>query len=367
MTRKPLSVLTAIVLLAVAALIGWRVLRPAEVVEAAKDPYPVAQILPAGVTGKTTLAPLIVDGRLRVYAGERSIKADAPVGARLMITPRWSYRRWPAKLSGLVAIGATVVSRWDDGLLVALDGRTGKVLWKANGPVATAFTGRTGSDAVYAPPGLFTSGSTVLTLDRGQLTAWSVSDGTQRWSTTLPAGCIAGFTTVGGSFACGVGAWDVTTGKPLRSWPVGPSTPVGCEVAGSACPGLRDAAGQEWDVTAARPTTGGLHLTTDGGAVTASGTAVWRWPSQATILGVRGEHVILLADVDLVVLDARTGAQLSRFPLYVPDERVEPWKPYRWQLTGAWLALERLRPGAGTDPSEPNHFYTVDPVIIAAL
>ncbi|MFI5932518.1 PQQ-binding-like beta-propeller repeat protein [Actinoplanes sp. NPDC051494] len=382
MTRKLFSALAAVVVLVVSALIAYRVLRPAEVVETATEPYPVARTAPAaGVLGKITMAPLIVDGRLRVYAGERLVKADAPVDAETMFTPLWSYRRWPEKLTGVVASGTTVVTSWDNAELVALDARTGKIRWRSPGTAAQAFDGRTGSAAVWSPPGLHVAGTTILDVDsRRTLTAHEAAAGTQLWSVELPAGCVDGFVTVGGNYVCGEGAWDTTTGKPARSWPVGPSTPVGCDVARSACAGLRDAAGQGWLTATNRPTRtpalddpsatagGGLVLTTADGKVTASGQAVWTWPGEATILGVRGQKVALLAaDFSLVTLDVTTGAQLARFPLYVDDERVEPWKPTGWQLTDTWLAIERIHIDAGTDPHEPNHFYTVDPVILAAF
>ena len=59
----------------------------------------------AGVIGTLAAAPLIVDGRLRVYAATRQIRADAPVDARTQRSPFWSYRRWPAQLIGVVAVG----------------------------------------------------------------------------------------------------------------------------------------------------------------------------------------------------------------------------------------------------------------------
>jgi len=94
---KLLRVAAAVAVLAAAVLIGWRGLAPAEVSEPASGALPVAATLPPGVTGKTTMAPLIVDGRIRVYAGDRLVKADAPVEAKTMYTPRWSYRRWPER------------------------------------------------------------------------------------------------------------------------------------------------------------------------------------------------------------------------------------------------------------------------------
>jgi hypothetical protein len=69
--------------------------------------------------------------------------------------------------------------------------------------------------------------------------------------------------------------------------------------------------------------------------------------------------VLLTPDRRLIVLDAATGAQRAVFPLYVPDERVEPWNPDGWQLTDGYVAVQRLQSDAS--------FYTTDPVVIAAL
>ena len=391
---KLLRVAAAAVVLAAAALIGWRVLAPAEVLAPAASAYPVAATLPPGVTGKTTLAPLIVDGRLRVYAGERLVKADGPVESKTMSTARWSYRRWPERLTGIVAVAATVVTRWSDGDVVALDGRTGKLAWRAGGPGAEPFAGRTGSAAVWAPPGLHPAGTSVLITDGRQLIARAAADGTQRWAVPLPPGCDDGFVTAGGRYVCGAGAWDVLSGAVVRGWPTGPFTAVGCDVARSGCAGLRDGSGQGWLTGGRRPerapaldspdatAAADLVLTASGGAVaapgvTASGGAVvafragrevWRWSGAAQVLGVRGGRAVLLAaDRRLIVLDAETGALRAEFPLYVPTERVEAWKPGRWQLTDSYLAVERLQPSAGTDPDEANHFYPIDPVVIASL
>ena len=382
MIGKLLRALAVVVVLLAAGLVGWRTLAPAEVVEPATEPYPVAAMLPAGVTGKTTMAPLIVDGRLRVYAGARLVKADGPVEAKTMYTPRWSFRRWPERLTGIVAVGSMVVTRWSDGDLVALDGRTGTIAWRTPGPGAADFAGRTGSAAVWAPPGLHTAGTSVLVTDGRRLIARAIADGTQRWTADLPRGCGDGFVTAGGRYVCGAGAWDVISGQPVRGWPAGPSAAVGCDVARSACAGLRDASGQGWLVGGRRPerapaldapeatAAGDLVLSAAGGAVTASraGNPVWRWAGEARVLGARADKVVLLTPDDrLVTLDARTGVPLATFPLFVKDERVGAWKPNLWQLTDGYVAIERLRPGASADPAEPNHYYTVDPVIIAAI
>lgn len=366
--------LTACVLLAAAGLIGWRTLGPAEVLEPAVEPYPVAATLPAGVTGKTALAPLIVDGRLRVYAGPRVVKADAPVDATTMYTPRWSYRRWPERLTGLVAAGPVVITRWSDGDLVALDGRTGTIAWRS--PTDPVFDppADAGSGTVWAPLDLHVTGTSVLINNGRRLAAYAVADGAQRWAAQIPRDCGAGFVTAGGQYVCAAGAWDVLSGQPVPDWPAGPSTAVGCDVADSSCAGLRDGSGQGWLTGAGRPeqapaldapqatAAGDLVLSTAGGEVVASraGSPIWRWAGQARVLGVRAGKVVLLTpDERLVTLDAATGAQRAAFPLYVQNERVEPWEPGRWQLTDAFVAIERLAPGA-----KP---YPTDAMIIAAI
>ena len=380
MIRKPLHVLTAVVVLAAAGLIGWRVLAPAEVLETATDAYPVASMRAPGVIGKLTMAPLIVDERIRVYAGKRLVKADGPVDARMTVTARWSFRRWPAQVSGVVALGSTVMTRWTDGVMVALDGRSGTVAWRAEVPAGEPFAERTGATAVWRPPGLYVTGDGVLVSDGRKLLALSAADGSTRWTTDLPPGCAQPFVTAGGQFVCGEGAWDVASGKPVRGWPVGPSNALGCDVARSRCAGLRDAAGQGWLTDGPRavrtpaldaPETtagGGLVLSTAGGAVTASGAATWTWPGEASVLGVRGTKVVLLTlSRRLVILDARTGAQTALFRMYVRKERVESWRANLWQVTESYVAVERLQQDAGRDPAEPNHYYTMDPSIIAAI
>jgi hypothetical protein len=373
---KLLRVAAAVAVLAAAALIGWRVLAPAEVLEPAAGAYPVAATLPPGVAGKLAMAPLIVDGRIRVYAGKRLVKADGPVEAKTIYTARWSYRRWPEQLTGIVAVGSTVVTRWSDGDLVALDGRTGKIDWRATGPGGGSFTGRTGSEAVWAPAGLHTAGSSVLVSDGRQLVA--VADGKRLWAVTLQPGCGDGFVTAGGRYVCGSGVFDVTTGSSVRGWPAGPFTAVGCDVARSGCAGLRDGSGQGWLTGSALPerapaldapaatAAGDLVLTPSGSAVVVSraGREVWRWAGPAEVLGVRAGRVALLTpNRRLVVVDAVTGEQRGVFPLYAVDERVEAWKTGRWQLTDSYLAVERLLPSSGAEPG----FYSLEPVVIAAF
>ena len=380
MQRVVLRTLLALVLLAAAGLIGWRVLAPAEVVEPATGGYPAPERRGPGVTGRTADAPLIVDGRIRVFAAPRMVKADAPVGAKTMTTPRWSFRRWPQQLSGIVAVGATVVSRWSDGELVALDARTGRVAWRAGGPAAGGWPGeRNGMTAAWAPPDLFTAGSLVLARGAGRVTAVDVGTGATRWQGDCAG---AGFTTAGALLVCGDRVRAAATGAVLPGWPAGPYTPVGCAVASSGCAGLRDGAGRGWLATGARPerataldapdsTALIVERSTAGGRVPSAfafstgatvvarspltGDELWRWsgPGGATVLGSGPDTVYLLtADRLLVAVDASTGEVRLRFPLVVSREGTA-WTPGGHLVAGGYVVVERRE---GDEPFAPESF-----------
>jgi hypothetical protein len=328
MFRVLLRSLAALVLLAVTVLVGWRVLAPAEVRATAATPYPAAASHGPGVTGRTNVAPLIVDGRVRVYAAKRQIRADGPVDAKSVNTARWSLRRWPAQVSGVVASGTTVVSRWSDGLLIATDVRTGAEAWRVDTSLpAPAYDGhRTGASTVWAPVGLHVAGDAVLVRAGVRLSAFAVSSGARRWAISLPAGCTGGLVTRTGQYVCATGGYSVTSGAPLSTYEKGPLT---CDVALSGC------------VSASVPVGGRL-------------------------LGVSaGRLVVLTAERHLRVLSS-SGAVLSDFPLAVGTEKLT-WKPGLWQVTDKWVAIERLTGDGPADPDAPEHYFTVDTVIIAAI
>ncbi|MEU8658112.1 PQQ-binding-like beta-propeller repeat protein [Actinoplanes philippinensis] len=253
MTRVLLRIMAAALLLAVSGLIGWRVLAPAELSASAttpNPPTPSTKLL--GVTSRLNVAPLIVDGTVRVYAAKHQVRADGPVTARAVYTARWSFRRWPEQLSAVVASGTTVITRWSDGKLVAIDARTGEVRWRADGPEAPGFAGhRTGAATVWDPPGLRLAAGTLLVTEGQTLSGYAASTGQSIWTATVPAGCVNGFTTSGDAYLCATGVYDATTGAALTGWPAGPYQPVGCET--SNCDAFRDGAGQGWLATTAVP------------------------------------------------------------------------------------------------------------------
>ncbi len=376
--------LLALVLLVAAGLIGWRVLGPTEVLQPATDGYPVAERRGPGVTGRAASAPLIVDGRIRVFAAPRLVKADAPVGARTMTTPRWSFRRWPQQLNGIVAVGTTVVSRWSDGELVALDARTGRITWRAAGPAAGGWTGEgSGATAVWAPPGLATAGAVVVARGGGRVAAFDAGTGAARWQGDCAG---PGFLTTGSRLICGAQVRDAGTGAAVTGWPAGPHTPVGCGVASSTCAGVRDAAGRGWLTAGPQPQRAAALDAPDGTALmvertTAAGRVpsafafttgatvvarspvtggeLWRWtgPGGATVLGSGPDTVYLLTgDRNLVALDASTGEVRMRFPLMASREGTD-WTPGGHQVAGGYVVVER-RVTAGS--------ITIEPFILAA-
>jgi hypothetical protein len=381
-TRVLLRWLLAVVLVVAAVLFGWRVLAPAEVLAPASTPYPALPVHRPGVTGRTSVAPLIVDGRIRVYAAKRQVRADAPVDGKTLFTPRWSFRRWPQQLAGVVAIGPTVISRWSDGELVAIDGRTGEIAWRSAGPQAPGYTGhRTGAATVWAPPGLHVAAGAVVVTAARKVTAYDVGTGTRRWQIDVPAACADGFTTVGHQYLCATGAYDTRSGQPLGDWPAGPYTPLDCDVAASDCTALRDGAGRGWfvDGMAPRPAAaldrpgstvaaGHVFFPIDGGLATAdpAGGIGRRFP-EGQVLGASYGNVVLLgADRRLREVDPATGTVVADYRLAVG---IEPssWKPGLHQVASGYVAIERLSGHGPADPDAPNHYFTVDTVVIGAL
>ncbi|RIV32634.1 outer membrane protein assembly factor BamB family protein [Micromonospora radicis] len=408
--RRIMAAVSAAVLVAVTAVVAYRVLAPAEVSTTARADYPVAVSREAGVVGRLPVAPLVVDGRLRVYAAARQVYADAPVDGRHRSTPYWSYRRWPAQVSGVVADRTTVVSHWSDGVLVALDARTGRVAWRVDGPApAEGWTARrTGAGAVWDPPGLFLAqavdGQPVLVVSGPRRVAgFGLADGRQLWSTEVDGGCRTDVGTTGyGQFAvldqcaepAAVEFHEVSSGAVTR-WqpPDGPAgwgvTPLGCVTDRVRCGGLRvtgpaDDGGTGWLLGAGDPTPApaldpadaelvdGWAIRAADGAVTgrdaATGKERWRRTDLGAvrIVAVQSGRVHLLTETnELITLDPRTGAERSRFPVAVGADGLG------WALGSAYagdgyLALERLREPVARDADDQRYFFTAEPVVLVA-
>ncbi|MGC5017466.1 PQQ-binding-like beta-propeller repeat protein [Micromonospora sp. DT47] len=410
--RRPVVVAVAALLaLVAAAAIGYRVLAPAEVSTPAKGDLPPAGTPAIGTVGRLPVAPLIVDGRLRVYAAERQVYADQPADSRYRVTPFWSYRRWPAQLNGVLAEGTTVVSRWSDGKLVALDARTGRVAWRADGPEPGAgFTSRrTGAATVWDPRGISVAagppGRPVLVVSgEGRLRGYALADGGELWRVDGDPDCRTDLGTTAAGRVVSVDSCagpatvefrDVATGGVATRWRPPDAgteltvTPVGCLTPRSQCRGLRtsgpgDAAGRGWLVGPGEPVAaptldvedvtlaGDLAVGNIGPVLTGrearTGKERWRRGDLGEVRVIATEpgrvHVLTGAK-ELVTLDSVTGAERSRFPLTVGREGTG-WDPGRAYAADGYVAVERLREGARPDDDDPAWFLTAEPVVLAA-
>jgi len=419
--RYLLLAVGVLVPLAATTIVGYRVLAPAESLTLARDPYPALRRPSVGVAAELARAPLIVDGRLRVYAAERQVWADTPVGNRFETTPFWSLRRWPYQVVGVVAApGPLVVSKWSDGALLAIDARTGAVAWRASSPVgADRYTGgRTGAVTVYEPPDLATGraadGRTVvISVGAAAVVAFDAASGATLWRADVPASCTGTAFTGPGLFArldtCAdpplLRRWDLATGDPLPDWrPPGAAgdweiTPLGCATGRSECVAARtrSAAGEEqgwllgrgiqaapalsapdtWPVGELVVGPGG-GLDGASGEITArslrDGTPQWTWRppqgsvdgSPARIVAVERTAIYLVTQGrTLVVLDPETGRELGRSPLQRFNRPAPPWTLGHVHARHRFVVIERVRdpviPGAG----ERGHFLGARPVLIA--
>ncbi|MFU8854961.1 PQQ-binding-like beta-propeller repeat protein [Micromonospora sp. SL1-18] len=409
--RRIMVALAAVLAVAAAVTVGHRVLAPAEVDTVARGAYPAAPAPPAGVIGRLPVAPLIVDGRLRVYAGTRQVYADQPVDGGHRTTPFWSYRRWPAELVGVLADGTIVVSHWSDGRLVALDARTGRVSWRADGPVPGLVPKprRTYASTVWNPAGLHVArtadGRAVLVAaGPGLLDGYDLADGRRLWRVDRERGCIgvAGTTASGdliGLDACPkpvtIEFRDAVTGAVRTRWrpPGAPKDlvviPVGCREGRSGCRGVRvagpdDSPGRGWLLGSGKPVAapaldgtdteldGEQALGTSAGVVTArsarTGAERWRRTDlgPVRILAVRPGRVYLLTERnDLVTLDPATGAERSRFPMDIGRDGTG-WRPGRAYAGDGYVAVERVRQRAGPDDDDQAYFPMAEPVLLAA-
>ncbi|MFG1675600.1 PQQ-binding-like beta-propeller repeat protein [Micromonospora sp. NPDC049282] len=410
--RRAVVALVAVLAVAASVAVVARVLAPAEVETVARGPYPEAPAPAAGVIGRLPVAPLVVDGRLRVYAGARQVYADQPVTGRHRVTPFWSYRRWPATLVGVLAQGTTVVSRWSDGTLVALDARTGRVAWRADGPEPAPVPKprRTFAAPVWDPVGLHvarTAGGLDVLLAAGPeaLGGYALADGRRLWHADVGQGCRVDVGSTASGEMVGVDSCagpasvelrDAATGAVRTRWrpPNAPDrlvvTPVGCRDGRSGCRGLRTAgpggeSGRGWLVTdpgepSAAPgldvpgvvLDGERVVDTSGGVVVGrsprTGEELWRRADihPARVLAVEPGRVHLLTDRrELVTLDPLTGATRSEFVLDLGRDGIG-WRPGRAYAVDGYVAVERVREEATADDDDQGYFLMAESILLAA-
>ncbi|MEV6693320.1 PQQ-binding-like beta-propeller repeat protein [Micromonospora sp. NPDC051196] len=406
--RRIVAAATATGVAAALALVAYRVLAPAEVSTTARGDYPALSRPAPGVVGRLPVAPLIVDGRLRVYAAQRQVYADQPADGRHRSTPYWSYRRWPATLDAVVASGTTVVSRWSDGDLVALDARTGQVTWRATGPepARKRAARRTGTAVVWAPRGL----SVVRTADgrdavvssgAGEMRAVDLAGGAQLWRAEVELDCREpiGSSTSGQLLTvehCDgpavVEFRDAATGavddrwRPSEAGDELTATLIGCGPTG--CAGLRtagpgDVATRGWllgpggpvpapmldgpdaelfDATAVTLANGVLT-----GRAVRNGTERWRASvGPGRLIAVQsGRAHVLTEKNELVTLELTTGRQLSRFVLNAGSDGTG-WALGTAYAADGYVVVERLRRPIDPDGDDHAYYFTAEPLILAA-
>jgi outer membrane protein assembly factor BamB len=406
--------------LAATGLVGYRVFRPGELVDAAKSSYPsTAAVAQPMVYGTLLATPLLVDLQLRVYAAKRDVYADTPVDVKSSLSHFWSYRRWPAQVTGVVAVGATVVSLWSDGAVVALNAAKGDVVWRADvpQPPGTGFTGRrTGASTVYQPRNLLTAGSAIVVVGTQGTTAFDAPSGRQLWhlaptrcqdvagsasgsaspaasasaSAAASADDRAGFstfttpTTFVAVDTCGTPtttAVDAGTGEP-RDWPRADLRPLGCATGRSMCTGMVAGDGRGWTIASdgtpapARGLAAPGTWLVDGVAVrqlpdgsvegrrASDDTPLWTSDAGTVVAVEKGAvHLMSAGHRELVTLKPSDGSMLSWYRFVVKDSG--PFDVGTVYATDRFLFIERARPGATSDQPDGAYFYPSPNVVVA--
>jgi outer membrane protein assembly factor BamB len=408
--RPAVIVVAAVVLLAATAGVAYRVLAPAETVSPATAPYPATgeQAQP-GRYGNLAAAPLILDGRLRVYAEKRRVWADSPVTSKMLVTPFWAYRRWPAELVGVAGFERpgqpVVVSLWSDGALVALDGTAGRIAWRTTVEPGGRYEGRrTGSKTVYEPTGLLSAQSTsdgppVLLVSRaGHVRAYDPWDGRQRWERRIEGDpkCHDEFTAAttyldldNCASPPAVDILDAGTGRPVERWsppgaqPGADITPWGCALGRSGCQLLSVAPGGNFRIGTAgdvlpEPYAHPDNQLVSGDSVVAwtpggyaqarsrvTGDELWRTPITGYVAAADSSRVYVVdPDEHLTVLDLRTGAQREQILLRDIGEHDHPtWWVWHVYVHDGFVALERMASENARDP-DSRYFWSKFPVVL---
>lgn len=391
--------LIAVLLLLVTGGISYRVFVPRDTLDSAQGAYPAAAQATPTLYGSVLYAPLLVDGRLRVYAADREVWADKPVDFRSSMSPYWAYRRWPAQLLGVAAVGTTVVSRWTDGQLVAIDATRGTVAWRTAGPGSdSGYTGRrTGAATVYSPVGMYTASDVLIVTSDTEVSGYAVATGRLLW-TNSSSRCATYFTgpsvfvaVPGCQPSSGVEVYRASDGRRI-AWPAldqggtGSVAPFGCTVGRSGCRGVRTAADawligadgalsespaladpRSWPVgdVAVAPGPGGT-LT---GTSLAGGRRLWSWPATggapagAQVVAVEPDAVHVLTTArDLITLDPADGLELCRISLLAHGNAM--FDPGHVYAANRFVFVERLRPGAKESEPDPSYYIPSPNVLV---
>ncbi|MEU4681147.1 PQQ-binding-like beta-propeller repeat protein [Micromonospora sp. NPDC023737] len=417
--RAPWWVWAAVVAAAVALVscisVPLLVLRPGSRLSPAEVPYPAPAAASVGVVAQLRAAPLILDGRLRVFATQNDVWAE-PLTAPDGTDSYWSYHRWPAEVVGVVAFGAAgtappvVVVKWSDGLLVALRADSGDIAWttRVQTKDSDEYWGRrTGTRTVYGDGTLFSlysarSGSSPVVISSGdtEVDAFDPISGRQLWSVDLPTCHGVDWTgeQVFATILCSNGVhtihlYDAGTGRLLGTW-VPPwlsasSTPAqrswirwltACRTESSECQGFQIRRDETWRIHADGSVTkepvvssdiddrvaGDVVVRRTDGRLTGlrrdTGGQMWQIPldSRRAIAADAGTVYLLTSANDLACVDGRTGTVRATVPL--PGAG---WTAYSMYATDGFVVIERLNPDARERDGDRSYYYGSRPVVLA--
>jgi hypothetical protein len=391
-------------LLAGSAVIAYRVFAPHETLTLPTGPYPDVQVITDDRPfSELRAAPLVVEGRLRVYAEKWRVWSDAPVGERYESTPYWSFRRWPAQVIGVVtapsATGPVVVTQWSDGEIIALDARRGVVAWRDIGPVddSRGYDGRrTGASVVYEPRSLLTvraaDRSVIIVTGPKEMIGLDAGTGRGLWSRDLPIGCEPASWTGAGLVVvpdCGtptIRFLDVMTGAERGAWtsPVPSINPVPglCELSRNECR-LVTVRYQTWllgaDATLTAVPELERHAQLAGERViyqTGIGVAarrltdvtpLWSWQGQARLIAADSAGVYLITN-DRTILDLSPATGHLVAIGCASAQPNEEWQiGHIYPTGGTYLALERVTKAAPVQSGDNEYYYGPRPVALVEL
>lgn len=393
-----------LVLLVASGAVAYRVFAPQEILTSPTVPYPEVQVITdERPFSELRAAPLVVDGRIRVYAEKYRVWSDSPVGIRYETTPYWSFRRWPAQVVGIALAtttsGTLVVTQWSDGELVAIDARRGVIAWRDTAPIAESrgYDGRrTGASVVYAPQSLITAAaadrSVVVVTAPRQLIGFDAKTGARLWQRDLVKECEpaawtgAGLVAVPDCDGPTVTFYDVASGVDRGNWsspnPENAPTPGLCEHPRTECRVVTVGyktwlLGVDANLTSVPDLERGAQLAGER-VIYQTGIGVaarrltdrdplWSWQGRGQLISADSAGVYLLTeDRTVLALSPATGHLAAVGCAAAPNED--------WKLghiypagTGTYLALERINKGAAASADDQAYYFGPRPVALVEL
>jgi len=396
--RVAAAVVATLAALAVVAAVGYRMLRPQDVLTRPTMPYPERVLITdERPHAELRAAPLVVEGRLRVYAEKWRVWSDGPVGERYESIPYWALRRWPAQVVGVVAAetgaGPVVVTQWSDGKIITLDARAGAVAWRAEVGIGDRhYDGRrTGASIVYEPRSLlFTRPPgrvVIVVIGLDGLHAFDAATGADLWQRRLecrPEVWTSGTLVVVPACAANeITAVAADTGREVatRRFPARPAAGL-CRLGRSGCP-VVTAGRRAWLLGAdaglaeVPPLEPGATLSRDHILVypvptgvnarrLESTTPLWSWSGKGRFIGADPAGVYLLSE-DHTILGlnpSNGGLAVLGCASIEPNEK---WIVGHVHPTGErYIAVERIS-GASPDATDNEYYFGPRPVALVEL